>query len=94
MGAHGVAAGGRDAVAGFLRRSPLAPGRRWRVVPARASGQLSFAFYLWSEETRTFAAHDILVLTMDGARIAEITAFLEPEAFRHFGLPAVWTAPA
>jgi RNA polymerase sigma-70 factor, ECF subfamily len=85
---------GRDAVAGFLRRSPLAPGMRWRVVPARASGQLSFAFYLWSEETGTFAAHDILVLTMDGARIAELTAFLEPEAFRHFGLPAVWTAPA
>jgi RNA polymerase sigma-70 factor (ECF subfamily) len=83
---------GRDAVAGFLRRSPLAPGMRWRVVPARASGQLSFAFYLWSEETRTFAAHDILVLTMDGARIAELTAFLEPEAFRHFGLPAVWSA--
>jgi len=84
---------GRDAVAGFLRRSPLAAGMRWRVVPARASGQLSFAFYRWSEETGTFAAHDILVLTMDGARIAEITAFLEPDAFRHFGLPAVWTAP-
>jgi RNA polymerase sigma-70 factor (ECF subfamily) len=66
---------------------------RWRVVPARASGQLSFGFYLWSEEMRTFTAHDIIVLTMQGARIAELTAFLEPEAFRHFGLPAVWTAP-
>jgi RNA polymerase sigma-70 factor (ECF subfamily) len=85
---------GRDAVAGFLRRSPLAPGMRWRVVPARASGQLAFAFYLWSEESRTFIAHDILVLTMARAGIAELTAFLEPQAFRHFGLPAVWTAPA
>jgi RNA polymerase sigma-70 factor (ECF subfamily) len=85
---------GRDAVAGFLRRSPLAPGMRWRVVPAQASGQLAFAFYLWSDERRTFVAHDILVLTMDRARIAELTAFLEPQAFRHFGLPAVWTAPA
>jgi RNA polymerase sigma-70 factor, ECF subfamily len=85
---------GRDAVAAFLRRSPLAPGMRWRVVPAPASGQLSFAFYLWSEEARAFAAHDILVLTMDGARIAELTAFLDPQAFRHFGLPDEWRAAA
>ena len=67
---------------------------RWRVVPARASGQLAFGFYRWSDETRTFAAHDIIVLTMDGARIAELVAFLEPEAFRHFGLPAEWTGAA
>jgi hypothetical protein len=32
------------------------------------------------------------VLTMDGARIAELIAFLEPEAFRHFDLPAEWRA--
>ena len=85
---------GRDAVEGFLRRSPLRPGQRWRVVPARASGQLGFGFYRWSDESRTFAAHDIIVLTMDGARIAELVAFLEPEAFRHFGLPAEWTETA
>ena len=83
---------GRDAVAGFLRRSPLRPGMRWRVVPARASGQLAFGFYLWSDEKGAFAAHDIIVLTLDGARIAELIAFLEPEAFRHFGLPAEWSA--
>jgi RNA polymerase sigma-70 factor, ECF subfamily len=79
---------GRDAVEGFLRRAPLRPGQRWRVVPARASGQLAFGFYRWSDATRSFAAHDIIVLTMDGARIAELVAFLEPEAFRHFELPA------
>ena len=66
--------------------APLAaaPGLRWRVVPARASGQLAFGFYRWSDEARTFAAHDIIVLTMDGARIAELVAFLEPA-----GLPAL-----
>ena len=79
---------GRDAVEGFLRRSPLRPGQRWRVVPARASGQLGFGFYRWSDESRTFAAHDIIVLTLAGARIAELVAFLEPQAFRHFELPA------
>ena len=80
---------GRDAVAGFLRRSPLAPGMRWRVMRTRASGQPAFAFYLWSEEARAFAAHDVVVLALDAAgRIAELIAFLEPEAFRHFDLPA------
>ena len=84
---------GRDAVAGFLRRSPLRPGMRWRVVPARASGQL--AVRLLPVERRDAApsrAHDIIVLTLDGARIAELIAFLEPEAFRHFDLPAEWSA--
>jgi RNA polymerase sigma-70 factor, ECF subfamily len=81
---------GRDAFVAFLRRAPLAPGLRWRVVGARASGQLAFAFYLWSEETRGFAAHSVNVLTLDGARIAELIAFLEPEAFERFDLPAEW----
>jgi RNA polymerase sigma-70 factor, ECF subfamily len=85
---------GRDAVVGFLRRSPLAPGMRWRVIPARASGQVAFGFYLWRDEARAFTAHDIIVLTMDGARIAELIAFLEPETFRHFGLPGEWSASA
>ena len=69
-----------------------APGMRWRVVPARASGQLAFGFYLWNDEKGAFAAHDIIVLTLDGARITELIAFLEPEAFRHFALPAEWSA--
>src|SRR4051794_12486909 len=30
---------GRDTVAAFLARAPLAEGRRWRIVPTRANGQ-------------------------------------------------------
>ena len=78
---------GRDAVAGFLQRWPLAPGMRWRVVPARASGQLAFGFYLWNAERRDFVAHSVNVLALDGARIAEITAYLTPDVFERFGLP-------
>ena len=77
---------GREAVAGFLARFPLAPGRRWRVVPAHASGQLSFAFYRWDAEQRGFFAHSINVLTLDAGSIADLTAFLTPQAFGHFGL--------
>jgi RNA polymerase sigma-70 factor, ECF subfamily len=77
---------GREAVAAFLARFPLAPELRWRVVPAQASGQLAFAFYLWDAEERGFLAHSINVLTLDGGSIADLTAFLTPEAFAHFGL--------
>ena len=42
---------GRDAVTAFLQRYPLAPGMRWSIVPARASGQPAFAFYRWQADT-------------------------------------------
>jgi RNA polymerase sigma-70 factor, ECF subfamily len=78
---------GRDAVAAFLRGWPLAAPGRWRVVPTRANGQPAVAEYTWNSERQTFTAHGINVLTLDGAKIAEITAFLTPEAFARFGLP-------
>jgi RNA polymerase sigma-70 factor (ECF subfamily) len=78
---------GREAVATFLATLPLAGGRRWRVVPTRANGQLAFGQYIWSDEMERFLPHGINVLTLDGPKIAEITAFLTPEAFERFGLP-------
>jgi RNA polymerase sigma-70 factor (ECF subfamily) len=79
---------GRDAVTAFLRRYPLAPGMRWSIVPVAASGQPAFAFYRWQADTGRFVAHSIEVLTLDGPRIAALTAFIAPEAFERFGLPA------
>jgi RNA polymerase sigma-70 factor, ECF subfamily len=79
--------GGREAVATFLAVAPLSRSGRWRLVPARANGQLAFAQYSWNEETGSFAPHGVNMLTLHGAKIAEITAFLMPEALRYFGLP-------
>jgi hypothetical protein len=79
---------GREAVAGFLRRMPLSQELRWRVLPAPASGQVGLGYYLYSEESGTFLPHGVNVLTLHGARIAEIVAFLTPETFGRFGLPA------
>jgi RNA polymerase sigma-70 factor (ECF subfamily) len=79
---------GRDAVTAFLRRYPLAPGMRWSIVPVAASGQPAFGFYRWRADTGRFVAHSIEVLTFDGPRIAALTAFIAPEAFERFGLPA------
>jgi RNA polymerase sigma-70 factor (ECF subfamily) len=78
---------GREAVAAFLERGPLRRDRRWRVVPARANGQLAFGKYLWDDEAETFAAHSISVLTLDREGIAEITTFIDAELIPRFGLP-------
>jgi RNA polymerase sigma-70 factor (ECF subfamily) len=83
---------GRDAIASFLRRAPLAPGSRWRVVATSASAQPAFGLYRWSDEEGAFVAHDIIVLTLDGARITELIAFLDRDAFRRFDLPTEWSA--
>jgi RNA polymerase sigma-70 factor (ECF subfamily) len=77
---------GREAVAVFLRGVPLAGAKRWRLIPARANGQLAFGKYIWDEERDAFMPHGVNVLTLRGAQIEEITAFLTPDAFRRFGL--------
>jgi RNA polymerase sigma-70 factor, ECF subfamily len=85
---------GRDAVVGFLRRFPLTPDRRWRVVPVGANGQVAFAFYRWDDDAGAFAAHSVNLLTFEGDRIADQVAFLEPGLFATFGLPDEWSASA
>jgi RNA polymerase sigma-70 factor (ECF subfamily) len=76
---------GRDVVAAFLRDRPLADRHRWRVVPTRANGQPAFGHYLWDGEA--FAAREVVVLTLRGDRIAEITSFRDPGLLERFGLP-------
>ena len=83
---------GRDQVAAFLSGGPLAGATRWRLIPARANGQLAFGLYAWDDQAQTFTPRAIDVLTLRGAQIQEITAFLTPDAFGNFNLPA--TLPA
>ena len=42
----------------------------------------------WDDKTQAFMPHAVNVLTLRGAQIQEITAFLTPDAFRGFDLPA------
>jgi seryl-tRNA synthetase len=53
----------------------------------RANGQLAFGKYSWSEERGAFAAHSILVLTLDDEGIADMTNFIDPALVASFGLP-------
>jgi RNA polymerase sigma-70 factor (ECF subfamily) len=83
---------GRDAVLAFLGKTPLV-GRRWRVLPSHANGQLAFAHYLWSDEARAFVWHGMEVIALRDDRIAEIIAFNDPEGHAMFGLPATVDRP-
>jgi RNA polymerase sigma-70 factor (ECF subfamily) len=78
---------GRDAIATFLRSWPLSPHNRFRLLPTSANGQPAFAGYLWDQRTSSFEAESIVVLTVRGDSIEEITAFRMPELFERFGLP-------
>jgi len=78
---------GRGAVAEFLRELPLSAAKRWRLVPTSANAQPAFGAYLWDEAAGLFSLHDVIVLTLRGSKIEEITAFLDPAALRQFGLP-------
>jgi RNA polymerase sigma-70 factor (ECF subfamily) len=89
---------GRDQIAAFLAARPLystfcapvstsAGRRRWLAVPVAANGQLAFAFYGSHDDGRTYGAHVIQLLTLDGdAQIAEVMSFQAPESFARFGL--------
>jgi RNA polymerase sigma-70 factor, ECF subfamily len=88
---------GREAIAAFLTRFALQD--RWRLLPARASGQLAFGCYAWEAEQRSYTALSLDVLTLDGARATEVTSFVTPhthgparqrfaaEVLERFGLP-------
>jgi RNA polymerase sigma-70 factor, ECF subfamily len=78
---------GREAVAAFLSDYVLAGDKRWRLVPARANGQLAFGNYRWDEARSIFEPRSLSVLTLGREGIAEITTFLGPEMMPRFGLP-------
>jgi RNA polymerase sigma-70 factor, ECF subfamily len=79
---------GRETVAAFLKQRPLREGLRWRVLATSANGQPAFVHYLWDDEAHAFVGSELTVLTLDGDKIAEITAFRDPALVERFGLPA------
>jgi RNA polymerase sigma-70 factor, ECF subfamily len=68
---------GHQAVRQFLVSYPLT--NRWRHVPASANGQLAVGCYLLDRATNRFLPAVMDVLTLDGPKIAAVTAFLAAE---------------
>jgi RNA polymerase sigma-70 factor (ECF subfamily) len=75
---------GRDAV---LAAFAAAGAPRLRHVSTQANGQPAVAWYMWDPDRGAYAASALEVFTVDGGRIAQITAFVSPALFPRFGLP-------
>jgi RNA polymerase sigma-70 factor, ECF subfamily len=58
-----------------------------RVVATRANRQPAAAGYMLDPETGRYHGYGIMVLTVEGEEIAEITGFGDPTLFPLFGLP-------
>ena len=77
---------GRDPIARFLTAIAFRDGRTYRLVPARANGQLAFGAYLHAPRPGDERANGLLVLTLSGDRIQAMTRFTSGVLPR-FGLP-------
>jgi RNA polymerase sigma-70 factor (TIGR02960 family) len=63
----------------------------WRLVPTQANGQPAFVAYRRMGDGR-YEAYGVQVLTLIGARISRITAFMDPSLVTTFGMaPALAT---
>jgi RNA polymerase sigma-70 factor, ECF subfamily len=84
---------GHDAIAAFLSHAFAA---RWqdrhRLVPTRANGQPAFGHYIPDRNAGVVRGVGVLVLTLQGNRIAQITRFGGAALLGSFGLPR--TLPA
>jgi RNA polymerase sigma-70 factor (ECF subfamily) len=79
---QGVAAIGR-----FLEDRAVRRGAPLRLVPTRANGQPAFGCYVPCAHTDIARPYGLLVLTLAGDAIAEITWFGDSSVFPNFGLP-------
>jgi RNA polymerase sigma-70 factor (ECF subfamily) len=78
---------GGAAIGRFLRDRAAYRGGPLRIVPTRANGQPAFGCYFPCPHTEIARPYGLLVLTLTGTKIAEITFFADSSVFPHFGLP-------
>ena len=78
---------GLDAVRNFLTTIVMRDRRRYVLVPARANGQPAFAAYLRLPGSPIPHAHGILLLTLAGDRVRELTRLGDNGLLPVFGLP-------
>jgi RNA polymerase sigma-70 factor (TIGR02960 family) len=78
---------GQAPVAGFL--TAICATRRFRLIPTRANGQPAFGCYLCDPTAPVARAHGLIVLTLSGEQVTDITRFLDNSVLARFGLPRV-----
>jgi RNA polymerase sigma-70 factor (ECF subfamily) len=67
---------GREAIATWMRNSPLSGDFRWKPLVTQANGQPTLAFYSWDPEQEAYVPFALNVLTFEGAEISDVTAFI------------------
>src|SRR5437764_10762458 len=76
---------GHEAIAGFLAdRFATSDGRRSRLVPIRANGQPAFGHYIEDPHAPVCRYFGVIVLTLEGDRIAGLTRFGDTGILPHF----------
>jgi RNA polymerase sigma-70 factor, ECF subfamily len=69
---------GRETIAAFAKEAAEFCAEARAIRPIRANGQVAVAYYHLDKETGRYSAAAIDVLTLDGALISDITAFVTP----------------
>lgn len=78
---------GRHAIGGFLKTRDRLRVASLRLVPTRANTQPALACYLPCEQDAVARPYGLIVLSVRGDEITEITWFADCSVFPHFGLP-------
>ena len=78
---------GHDPIGAFLRERADLRGSPLRVVPVRANTQPAFGCYLPDPHAAVARPWGMIVLTLSGEAITEITWFADTGVFPRFGLP-------
>jgi len=84
---------GREAIRALLSTQALAPEaqNRWYFSPTGANGCPAYAVYHAIGSSSPLQAFGIQIITLEagasGLLIADVTTFLEPALFTHFGFP-------
>jgi RNA polymerase sigma-70 factor (TIGR02960 family) len=78
---------GGAAIGHFLRIRGARHETPLRLVPTRANGQPAFGCYFPAPHCDIARAYGLLVLTLAGGKVAEMTFFADSGVFPHFGLP-------
>jgi hypothetical protein len=67
---------GIESVKVFLAKGPMSGAWRWRYLPTRVNGQAAVAGYIWDDEVAYYRPFVLDVLTLEGDRIKDVTAFI------------------
>jgi RNA polymerase sigma-70 factor (ECF subfamily) len=79
---------GADAIGSFLRELPTwRSGQHFQLVPTRANTQPAFGVYRTDAHAPIAHASGLIVLTLEGGRIAAISNFIDSSVLPRFGLP-------